>query len=52
MKFRSSQELIKVSSTTQEAQRPYLPGLPLYQLFEDHAHQLIMVDFLKQLLLP
>lgn len=49
--MKAKSDLIKVSGASQES-RSYLPVLPLYQLFDEHAHQLIMVDFLKQLLQP
>ena len=52
MKMGDTQEWIKVSGTMQEGKRSYLPRLPLYHLFEEPAHQLILVDFLKQLLQP
>ena len=44
---------MSATSSQKPGVRPsHLPLLPLYQLFEDQAHQYILVDYLKQLLHP
>lgn len=47
MKMGDGQDWIKVASSDEGAKPTYEPRLPLYQLFEDPAHQLILVDYLK-----